>query len=172
MAGVIQPSGNRVPGDRGGNRSIPLFTADFVGANQRLECLPRLPPPTRSGSHTPAPVVAEPIMREATAKNPRLTQAEFPREPPDLLLFVVDQIAARLCMHVSEAVAHRPYTTAEALAGLKHDDAPATPLKLAGSCEPREPGANDQHGRWRHGTFLWCGCGSRNSLSTGTILKE
>ena len=85
-------------------------------------------------------------MREAAAEDPRLVEVELGGELTDLLLVVVDQIAARFRVHAAEAVAQSPYATADAVARLDDDDTAAASLELARGGEPREPGANDQYG--------------------------
>ena len=86
-----------------------------------------------------------PRVAEAAAQNPRQLQAQLLRELPNLVLRLVDQIAARFgVLLLDERIANRPDAAAEPAARVDDGDLGAVADQIARRGQAGEPGADDE----------------------------
>ena len=89
-------------------------------------------------------------MGEAATENSRLRKPQLPREFPQFLVIVLDQLASRFAVHSAEPVTDRPHPAANAIARFEHRDPASTPVELARRRKPRQPRPDDDHSHGGH----------------------
>ena len=88
-----------------------------------------------------------PHVAKAAAQDPRELQPDCFGEAPDLVLRVVDQVAAGFGVLVlGKAVPNRPHASAHAIARVDDGDGSAARREVARRRQSRQSGAGHQHG--------------------------
>jgi hypothetical protein len=153
-AHLIEPRGHGASSDVGCDRRVPAPLGAFVWRRDIAERIRQPVPPALGAAAYDSwlSALVGPYVPETTAQDSRQREAALGRQIANLVLLLVDHVAAGFRVLVlDEAFADRPDASADTIAAVDHRHGRAERRQIVRRREPREPRASDKH---RHATEI------------------
>ena len=144
---IVEPLRDRPPREVGGDRRVPALLGQTIAPREIRQTPGQLLPAALRALNDPrAARAVAPHVAEAAAQDARQLQPELAGERPDLVLRLVDHVAAGFgVLALGEAVADRPHAAADAVARLDHRDVGAFVQQIACGGETGKSSAGNEH---------------------------